>query len=101
MCRRRYVRQTHQSARPKGATMNPDPQIEGMKPQGPRLKGFGYLYRRGTIWWIRYSVRGRDFRESSHSEQEGIAQKLLKSRWQELGRGRFIGPSQERVTMDD
>ena len=50
--------------------------------QGPRLKGFGYLYRRGTIWWIRYSVRGRDFRESSHSEQEGIAQKLLKSRWQ-------------------
>jgi len=71
------------------------------KAQGPRLKGFGYLYRRGTIWWIRYSVRRRDFGESSHSEQEGIAQKLLKSRWQELGRGRFIGPSQERVTMED
>ena len=52
------------------------------KAQGPRLKGFGYLYRRGTIWWIRYSVRGRDFRESRHSEQEGVAQKLLKSRWQ-------------------
>ena len=71
------------------------------KAQGPRLKGFGYLYRRGDIWWIRYSVRGKDFRESSHSEQEGVAQKLLKGRWQELGRGRFIGPSQERVTMED
>src|SRR5271169_697272 len=81
--------------------MNPEPQIEAMKPQGPRLKGFGYLYRRGTIWWIRYSVRGRDFRESSHSEHEGVAQKLLKARWQEVGRGRFIGPSQERVTMGD
>lgn len=69
--------------------------------QGPRLKGFGYLYRRGTIWWIRYSVRGRDFRESSHSEHEGVAQKLLKARWQEVGGGRFIGPSQERVTMED
>jgi integrase len=81
--------------------MNPGPQIEAMKPKGPRLKGFGYLYKRGTIWWIRYSVRGRDFRESSHSEHEGVAQKLLKARWQELGRGRFIGPSQERVTMGD
>ncbi len=69
------------------------------KAQDPRLKGFGYLYRRGTIWWIRYSVRGRDFRESSHSEQEGIAQKLFKARSQALGRGRFIGPSQERATM--
>lgn len=89
--------------------MNPERQIEAMKPaeklrrkaQTPRLKGFGYLYQRGTTWWIRYSVRGRDFRESSHSEQEGVAQKLLKARWQELGRGRFIGPSQERVIMDD
>jgi len=80
---------------------HPEPQIEMMKAQTPRLKGFGYLYRRGTTWWIRYSVRGRDFRESSHSEKEGIAQKLLKARWQELGSGRFIGPSQERVTMED
>jgi integrase len=77
-----------------------DPRAAG-NTQGPRLKGFGYLYRRGTIWWIRYSVRGRDFRESSHSEREGIAHKLLKTRWQELGRGQFIGPSQERVTLED
>jgi integrase len=79
----------------------PDLPRVSAKAQGPRLKGFGYLYRRGTIWWIRYSVRGRDFRESSHSEHEVVAQKLLKARWQELGRSRFIGPSQERVTMED
>jgi integrase len=81
--------------------MKPESEIEAKKALSPRLKGFGYLYRRGTIWWIRYSVRGRDFRESSHSERERVAQKLLKARWQELGRGRFIGPSQERVTMED
>lgn len=81
--------------------MNPEPQIEADKARRPRLKGFGYLYKRGATWWIRYSVRGRDFRESSHSEKVGVAQKLLKTRWLELGRGRFIGPSQERVTIDD
>ena len=69
--------------------------------QKPRLKGFGYLYRRGTIWWVRYSIRGKDFRESSGSERDRDAMKLLKLRWQELGRGRFIGPAQERVTMEE
>jgi integrase len=78
-----------------------EPQIDANKGQRTRLKGFGYLYRRGTIWWVRYSVRGRDFRESSHSEHEAAAQKLLKARWQELGRGRFIGPSQDRVSMEE
>jgi integrase len=67
----------------------------------PRLKGFGYVYRRGTIYWIRYSVRGQDYRESSGSNRESDAFKLLKQRWQEVGRGRFIGPSQYRVMMDD
>ena len=67
----------------------------------PRLRGFGYLYKRGNFWWIRYSVRGKDFRESSGSEQEADAMRLLKRRWKEVGRGRFIGPSEERVMVDD
>ena len=66
----------------------------------PRLKGFGYLYKRGRSWWIRYSVRGKDFRESSGSERESEAMRLLKRRWKEVGKGRFIGPSEEKVTMD-
>lgn len=67
----------------------------------PRLKGFGYLYKRGSLWWIRYSVRGKDFRESSGSERDADAMRLLKRRWKELGKGRFIGPSEERVLMAD
>jgi integrase len=67
----------------------------------PRLKGFGYLYKRGNLWWIRYSVRGKDFRESSGSEKDTDAMRLLKRRWKEVGRGRFIGPSEERVMADN
>lgn len=71
-----------------------------MTNENPRLKGFGYLYRRGSVWWIRYSVRGKDFRESSGSDKDADAMRLLKRRWQEVGKGRFIGPAEERVTMD-
>jgi integrase len=78
-----------------------DSEQDDVQKEKPRLKGFGYVYLRGSTWWIRYSVRGRDFRESSGSERENDAFKLLKKRWQEVGRGRFIGPAQDRVMMDD
>lgn len=74
---------------------------EGSASEKPALKGFGYLYKRGRLWWIRYSVRSKDFRESSGSERERDAMKLLKKRWQEVGKGRFIGPSEDRVLIDD
>ena len=82
------------------------PMVDGRQPkesesEKPRLRGFGYLYKRGKVWWIRYSVRGRDFRESSGSEKDTDAMRLLKRRWKEVGKGRFIGPSEDRVTMDD
>ena len=30
--------------------------------------GLGTLYRRGDVWWIQFSARGRKHRESSHSK---------------------------------
>lgn len=53
------------------------------------------------IHWIRYSVHGEDFRESSGSERENHAVKLLKLRWQESAAALFTGPAQDRVMMDD
>jgi hypothetical protein len=67
----------------------------------PRIERFGYGYKRGNIWWVRYSVRGKEFRESTGSDLKSDALKMLKLRFQEVGRGRFIGPSQERVMMED
>ncbi|OFW10097.1 MAG: hypothetical protein A3G20_06285 [Acidobacteria bacterium RIFCSPLOWO2_12_FULL_59_11] len=71
------------------------------KKDKPRLKGFGSLYKRGNLWWIGYSVNGRWFRESSGSESDTVALNLLKKRWKEVGKGRFIGPSEDKVRMDD
>jgi integrase len=65
-------------------------------------RGFGGIYKRGSIYWIRYWHRGTEYRESSDSDSEAQARKLLKQRIQEMGRpGRFIGPSQDRVTFTD
>ncbi len=65
------------------------------------MKGLGRIYQRGAIYWIEYWHRGRQFRESSGSEREGVAAKLLKKRLQEIGRGNFVGPSEERVLLTD
>jgi hypothetical protein len=62
------------------------------------IRGFGYCYQRGRVWWVRYSVRGRDHRESSHSERETDAWRLLKERWKQIGRGRFVF-GEDKVTM--
>src|SRR5215813_239967 len=68
---------------------------------GVCVRGLGTVYRRGGIWWIRYWYRSHDYRESSHSESEAIARRLLEKRLGEIGRGRLMGPSEERVTFDD
>ena len=63
------------------------------------IRGFGYVYQRGRVWWIRYSHRGRDHRESTGSERETDGWRKLKQRWKQIGRGRFVGPSEDRVTV--
>lgn len=65
------------------------------------MKGLGRVFKRGSVYWIAYSYRGKEFRESSHSESEAQAHRLLKKRIGEMGRGRLIGPVEERVTFDD
>ena len=37
------------------------------------------IYQRGCIWWIRYYRNGEEFNESSRSEKEAEARKLLKT----------------------
>ncbi len=93
--------QLHKSETPRKVKMPAEETVSRQASDKPVLKGFGYLYLRGNIWWIRYSVRGKDFRESSGSEKDTNAMRLLKRRWQEVGKGRFIGPQEDRVRMDD
>jgi integrase len=66
------------------------------------MKGTGGLYLRGSIWWIRFSHRGVEYRESSESTSETVARKLLSARIKETGRrGKFLGPAEERLTFED
>ena len=87
----------------RAAEMSQPPQEEqdqpGRKAKG--LRGFGAPYRRGRIWWIRYHHRGEEFRESSGSERLIDAERLLKARWKQIGRGKFIGPKEEKVLVND
>jgi integrase len=65
------------------------------------IRGFGSPYLRGRVWWIRYHHRGEEYRESTRSERLLDAQRLLKDRWKAIGRGKFIGPQEEKVLVND
>jgi integrase len=65
------------------------------------MRGIGRIYRRGNIWWIYYHHRGKAYRESSNSESESTARALLKKRIGEIGKGKLIGPKEERLTFED
>jgi integrase len=63
--------------------------------------GTGSLYRRGGVWWIQYSYRGKVYRESSRSLVRADATRLLRQRQAEMARGRLVGRDPERVTFSD
>jgi hypothetical protein len=62
---------------------------------------FGFLYQRGRIWWLRYRVNGKEYRESSGSTSSRKAEKLLAKRQAELSVGILTAPDTKRVTFSD
>jgi integrase len=64
------------------------------------MRGLGRTFKRGSTWWVSYYHRGKEYRESTGSENESQARKLLKKRLGEIGRGRLLGPIEERVTFE-
>jgi len=61
----------------------------------------GRVFKRGSVYWIAYYHRGKEYRESSESENESAAKKLLKKRIGEVAQGRLRGANQDRLTFDD
>jgi integrase len=64
-----------------------------------RKKGDGGIYQRGKIWWITYRVNGEKVFESSKSEKDVDARKLLSKRMGEMATGVYVGPDAEKITM--
>ena len=89
--------------------MNGDGIVLGMKRTATKEKqagegktrGLGRVFRRGTVWWVQYSFRGEQHRESSNSTVRARAVNLLKRRLAEMGHGRLVGPQAERLTFGD
>src|ERR1700746_3180700 len=65
------------------------------------MRGMGRIFRRGPVYWVAYYHRGKEYRESTHSENEKQARKFLKRRLGEITRGHLIGPSDERLSFED
>jgi hypothetical protein len=61
----------------------------------------GRVYLRGNVWWVQYYFNGRKHRESTGSPNRPDAMRLLRSRLEEIGRGRLVGPAIEKTTFDD
>jgi integrase len=69
-------------------------------PTRRHLPGLGTIYRRGRVWWIKWSTDGKRRRESSKSEREIDAIRLLRRRIDEAARDRRRDPvAENRVTM--
>lgn len=63
-----------------------------------KTRGLGRVFQRGDRWWIQYSWRGHQHRESAGSTNRAKAVSLLKHRLAEMGQGRLIGSQAERLT---
>ena len=64
-------------------------------------RDFGHVYLRGALWWIRYSVGGKRYRESTGSTSRREAEKILARRQAELGIGALVAPDAKRLTFAD
>lgn len=62
--------------------------------------GTGRVYQRGAVWWIDYSFRGKRYREAAGAKRSD-ATALLRRRMAEMGKGRLVGPSEERLMFED
>lgn len=64
-------------------------------------RGLGRIFQRGPIWYIQFSVRGTQYRESSESANHADAVRLLKQRIGEVAQGKPVGTKIEKTTLGD
>jgi|SRR5271157_848807 len=60
----------------------------------------GRIYKRGRMFWIQFYRGGKYYRESSQSDRESDAKRLLRIREGDIAQGKFIGLKVEKTTFD-
>lgn len=66
-----------------------------------RARGEGRIWKIGRIWWIQFYARGRQVRESSHSDRKIVAERLLRQRLGEAAAGLLLPTRATRVTYEE
>jgi integrase len=61
----------------------------------------GSTYKRGSIWWLKYTYRGKVRRESSGSQVKMVAKKQLARREGDISRGKIPGILFEKVFFEE
>ena len=72
------------------------------------MRGDGRIFQRSgsPFWWCAYYLRGKQYRESTGTTDKGKAQKFLSHKLKEvhadqIGAKTFVGPQQQRITVDE
>lgn len=61
----------------------------------------GMIYQRGKVYWIKYYRNGKPYRESTKSQKEADAKRLLRKREGEISGGKLPGIYFDRVKFDE
>ncbi|MBF0536420.1 MAG: tyrosine-type recombinase/integrase [Nitrospirae bacterium] len=61
----------------------------------------GSLFKKRNIWWIKYYIDGKFYRESSRSTKEADAKRLLKKREGDIVQGKFYGTKTEKTRFEE
>ncbi len=61
----------------------------------------GMIYKRGSVWWIKYYQNGKPLRESTKSKKEADAKRLLKKREGEISEGKPPGIYFDKIRFEE
>ena len=61
----------------------------------------GSIYKRGAVYWIKYYRNGKPYRESTKTDKETEAKRLLKKREGEISEGKIPGIYFDKVRFND
>lgn len=63
--------------------------------------GMIYKQSKSRFWWIKYYRDGRPFRESTGTEKESEARRILREREGDIARGRPVVPRADRIRFEE
>lgn len=61
----------------------------------------GTIYRRKSVYWIKYYRNGKSYYESSHIDKKEVAKRLLQKREGEIAKGELPGIRFDRIRFDE